>query len=201
MESVNGSVLRTEVLFENDYICTSSTDNEINLEIPLDTLSRALKSCSTSTETTIRLTKKSNNAYLALTTSITVPPTIPFPSSISPCAGTNSLKGKTGMENEITHLVPTKVLQGVDEREPNLPEEEVHIMLPFPIETLRGVSERYKSLSDKLILGANMAGELKLRVEADEVKVETKWQGLVNPPLGIRPHLPWFRGKLFLLFL
>ena len=67
------SVLKTEVLFENDYICTSSTDNEINLEIPLDTLSRALKSCSTSAETTIRLTKKSNNAYLGLTTSITVP--------------------------------------------------------------------------------------------------------------------------------
>jgi hypothetical protein len=31
---------------------------------------------------------------------------------------------------------------------------------------------------------ANMAGELKLRVEAEEVKVETRWSGLVNPPLG-----------------
>lgn len=57
-------------------------------------------------------------------------------------------------------------------------------MLPWPTDVLRSVSERYKSLSDKLFVMANMAGELKLRVEADEVKVETKWTGLVNPPLG-----------------
>jgi hypothetical protein len=64
--------LKTEVLFENDYICVSVMENQINLEIPLDTLHRALKSCSTSSETTIRLTKKDNNAYLALSTSIIV---------------------------------------------------------------------------------------------------------------------------------
>jgi HUS1 checkpoint protein len=64
--------LKTEVLFENDYICVSNMENQINLEIPLDTLHRALKSCSTSSETTIRLTKKDNNAYLALSTSIIV---------------------------------------------------------------------------------------------------------------------------------
>jgi hypothetical protein len=34
---------------------------------------------------------------------------------------------------------------------------------------------------------ANMAGDLKLRVEAEEVKVETRWSGLVNPPLSILP--------------
>jgi Hus1-like protein len=60
-------------------------------------------------------------------------------------------------------------------------------MLPWPNDTLRAVSERYKSLNDKLVVLANMAGELKLRVEADEVKVETKWQGLINPPLGAIP--------------
>lgn len=64
--------LKTEVLFEIDYICVSNMENQINLEIPLDTLHRALKSCSTSSETTIRLTKKDNNAYLALSTSIIV---------------------------------------------------------------------------------------------------------------------------------
>jgi len=64
--------LKTEVLFENDYLCVSNMENQINLEIPLDTLHRALKSCSTSSETTIRLTKKNNNAYLALSTSIIV---------------------------------------------------------------------------------------------------------------------------------
>jgi hypothetical protein len=34
---------------------------------------------------------------------------------------------------------------------------------------------------------ANMAGDLKLRVEAEEVKVETRWSGLINPPLSILP--------------
>lgn len=56
------------------------------------------------------------------------------------------------------------------------------------MDTLRQVSERYKSLSDWVFVAANMMGELKLRVESDEVKVETKWVGLVNPPLGTR-HL------------
>ena len=68
--------LKTEVLFENDYLCVSNMENQINLEIPLDTLHRALKSCSISSETTIRLTKKNNNAYIALSTSIIVLPPV-----------------------------------------------------------------------------------------------------------------------------
>jgi len=63
-------------------------------------------------------------------------------------------------------------------------------MLPWPSDTLRAVSERYKSLNERLVISANMAGELKLRVEADEVKVETKWKGLINPALGTPPPLP-----------
>jgi HUS1 checkpoint protein len=57
-------------------------------------------------------------------------------------------------------------------------------MLPWPSDVLRAVSERYRSLSDKFLIMANMEGELKLRVETDEVKVETRWTGLINPPLG-----------------
>jgi hypothetical protein len=76
------------------------------------------------------------------------------------------------------------------EKEPSLPSEDVHIMLPWPSDTLRAVSERYKSLNGKLVISANMAGELKLRVEADEVKVETKWKGLINPALGTPSYLP-----------
>jgi HUS1 checkpoint protein len=64
--------LKIEVLLENDYLCLSNADNMINLEIPLDTLHRALKSCSSTADTSIRLTKKNNTAYLALSSSITV---------------------------------------------------------------------------------------------------------------------------------
>jgi HUS1 checkpoint protein len=70
-------------------------------------------------------------------------------------------------------------------KEPVLPDEDVHILLPTPSDVLRAVSERYKALGDKLVVLANMAGELKLRVEAEEVKVETRWIGLVNPPLSM----------------
>jgi HUS1 checkpoint protein len=66
--------LRIEVLFENDYVCVSNADNMINLEIPLDTLHRALRSCSSTADTTIRLTKKNDSAYLALSSSIAVSP-------------------------------------------------------------------------------------------------------------------------------
>lgn len=64
--------LKVGVLFENDYICVSNAQNHINLEIPLDTLHRALKSCSFNAETTIRLTKKNNFAYIALSSIIVV---------------------------------------------------------------------------------------------------------------------------------
>jgi len=64
--------LKIEVLFESDYICTSNAQNHINLEIPLDTLHRALKSCPSTAETTIRLTKKNNYAYLALASHVIV---------------------------------------------------------------------------------------------------------------------------------
>jgi len=64
--------LRIEVLFESDYVCTSAANNTINLEIPLDTLHRALKSCSSTADTSLRLTKRNNMAYLALASSLAV---------------------------------------------------------------------------------------------------------------------------------
>jgi len=70
------------VLFEHDYICLSNAEDTINLEIPLDTLSRALKSCSPSAETSIRLTKKNNMAYLAISTTITVRFSTPGPHAL-----------------------------------------------------------------------------------------------------------------------
>ena len=164
------------MLFENDYICQSKTENMINLEIPLDTLHRALKSCSPSADTTLRLTKKDNLAYLALSSSVAV-------HTFNKC----SIQGKGVDANVITHHIPARVLSVsfVETlKEPTLPAEDVHILLPSPSDVLRAVSERYRSLGNKLDIMANMAGELKLRVKAEEVKVETRWTGLINPPLS-----------------
>ena len=66
------------MLFETDYVCLSNSNNVINLEVPLDTLHRALKSCPPSAHTFLRLTKRNQNAYLALTSSITVPHPLSF---------------------------------------------------------------------------------------------------------------------------
>src|SRR5579859_869719 len=66
--------LRIEVLFESDYVCMSAAENTINLEIPLDTLHRALRSCSSTADTSLRLTKRNNMAYLALASSSSVYP-------------------------------------------------------------------------------------------------------------------------------
>jgi HUS1 checkpoint protein len=61
-----------ETLFESDYICQSAAENQINVEVPIETFSRGLKSSPVGGETMIRLTKKDNMAFLALSTSVGV---------------------------------------------------------------------------------------------------------------------------------
>jgi HUS1 checkpoint protein len=49
--------------------------------------------------------------------------------------------------------------------EPTLPDPEVYIMMP-PLKNLKNVIERMKNIDSNLILQANMAGELTLKVFA-----------------------------------
>lgn len=82
-------------------------------------------------------------------------------------------------------------------REPMCPEPDVHVILP-PLAHIRSVTERFNKLSlgssssrvsngegSRLILSANMAGQFKMRLVNDAVKVESLWKGLNNPNMDL----------------
>lgn len=107
-------------------------------------------------------------------------------------------------------LAPTAV-EGI--HEPQCREPDVHIMLP-PLLQLKAISERFTKLgvsavakvgsgissaaASRLVLAANMHGELRLGITTDSLKIESRWTGLANPDLdpeiiqggeeGIRQH-------------
>ena len=60
---------------------------------------------------------------------------------------------------------------------------QVHIVLP-PLQKLRTVTEHMRQLADVLTVQANRAGELRLSVDTDEVKVDTQWTNCVIPNMG-----------------
>lgn len=66
----------------------------------------------------------------------------------------------------ITQEIPVQILTSVQLQayvEPTLPDPEVYIMMP-PLKNLKNVIERMKNIDNNLILQANMAGELTLKV-------------------------------------
>ncbi|BGP17888.1 hypothetical protein JCM10213_000966 [Rhodosporidiobolus nylandii] len=153
----------------------SNHHNEIYLEVSTDSLSRALKSCSGATSTTIKLAKKGGagpngtgkGAYPVLSLAI-------------------ESSSRLGKRLEITQDVAVKVKKAAEIellKEPLCPAPEVVLLLP-PLSVLRTVAERLKTVSSLITLSANNRGELRLRAESDEAKVETEWRGLKRPNTG-----------------
>ena len=84
--------------------------------------------------------------------------------------------------HQITHLIPVVVmppesLQHLNE--PRCPEPTVNILLP----PLRHISERYRTLSQYIILWATSTGELKLGVQTENVVCDTHWRDLLVPQI------------------
>lgn len=165
----------------DDYRIASANENVINLEVPLVVLLRALRSCASASDATLRLTKRASDNAPILCLTITT-------SSNSSISAGNTL---------VTQEIPVRVLSSASVegiREPMCPEPEVHVVLP-PLAHIRSVTERLNKLSSKpfsshvtnggegsrLILSANMAGQFKMRFANDVVKVESLWKGLNNP--------------------
>lgn len=164
----------------DDYRIASANENIINLEVPLVILLRALRSCASASDATLRLTKRASDNAPILCLTITT-------SSNSSISSGNTL---------VTQEIPVRVLSGASVdgiREPMCPEPDVHVVLP-PLAHIRSVTERLNKLSSKsssphannsegsrLILSANMAGQFKMRLVNDAVKVESLWKGLNNP--------------------
>ncbi|KAI0874583.1 checkpoint protein hus1 [Hypoxylon argillaceum] len=114
-------------------------------------------------------------------------------------------------EKIITQNMPVRVLHPETVEtimQPKVREPDVHIQLP-PLLQLKAVSDRFTKLAvasrasshsshsnsnpssssasaaanPKLELGANMHGDLRLRLDTDTLDVESRWGGLENPQL------------------
>ncbi|KIW37512.1 uncharacterized protein PV06_10165 [Exophiala oligosperma] len=210
------SVLKPETVFETYILQSASPKNTINLEVPIQALSRALRSAYNATSTQIRLTKKDNVPMLSLTivtTSfssgtnvIALPPSTSgdgepdaFDFSESALSQANGARER---ETVITQDIPVKVLtMEVVERihQPRTQEPDVNIFLP-PLAQIKTISDRFTRLalattkvssnaSPRLELSANMHGSLKISVKTDALNISSRWTGLVNPELD-PAHFP-----------
>ncbi|EXJ79782.1 HUS1 checkpoint protein [Capronia epimyces CBS 606.96] len=160
------SVLKPETVFETYILQSASPKNTINLEVPIQALSRALKSAYGSTSAQIRLTKKDNVPMLSLTivtntfssgNNLVAAPTtttrigaesgefdfnddVPDVSFIGGHGG-----GPRERETVITQDIPVKVLSmEVVERihQPRTQEPDVNIYLP-PLAQIKTISDRF----------------------------------------------------------
>ncbi|GJN90449.1 hypothetical protein Rhopal_003460-T1 [Rhodotorula paludigena] len=150
--------------------------NEIYLEVTTDALAKALRSASGATQVTIKLAKKGGvdnsgtgeGSYPVLSLAI-------------------ESSSRLGKRLEITQDVAVRVKKAADIellKEPLSGNAIQVILLLPPLQLLRTVVERLKTVSPYLTLSANNAGELRIRAEADEANVETEWRGLKKPSMG-----------------
>ncbi|KAF2810781.1 Hus1-like protein [Mytilinidion resinicola] len=203
------AVLSIDSIFEV-YNIQSAANNVVNLEVPLASLTSALRSALQATSASIRLTKKDNIPLLALTIITT--------SSINPrgaisTTGSSQEEGAFGngyeesafgreRETIVTQEIPVKVLSADSVsglHEPRCREPDVHIMLP-PLAQIKGISDRFTKLASvgakagagltaanaprsRLELSANMHGCLKLSIRTDAMNISSVWTGLTNPEL------------------
>jgi len=155
------SGLNAESIFD-DYQIESLTSNEISMEVNLDILQRVLKAGlqKKSHDIAIKLTKKNNDPYLSLVVVI-----------------------QSTQLMTVKQDIPVKMLlanQMASKVEPNLPEPNVHILMP-PLKILRNVIDRMKAITDYVHLSANMGGELTLRIQTEMVSIQTFFNHLEHP--------------------
>ncbi|KAI8325389.1 cell cycle checkpoint [Martensiomyces pterosporus] len=144
-----------------DYRIESVHNNEIYLEFSIDNLQRALKSAQGALRTTLKLTKKQGLPLLSLII---------------------QNQSSTGREMTLCQDVPVRVLSPLQMeaiREPLVPDSQVHIMMP-PLNSVRSVAERMKSMGDRVAISANKQGEVTIRVANDLVEITTFFRGLEN---------------------
>lgn len=162
------SVLKIETVFDTYILQSASERNTINLEVPIQALSRALKSAYGATSTQLRLTKKDNVPMLSLTiitntfssgnnvvavpttAGAAVPDEFDFDDDLAgPSLTATNRGGPRERETIITQDIPVKVLSmEVVERihQPRTQEPDVNIYLP-PLAQVKTISERFTRLA------------------------------------------------------
>eukprot|EP00698_Gefionella_okellyi_P010312 TRINITY_DN2668_c0_g1_i2.p2 TRINITY_DN2668_c0_g1~~TRINITY_DN2668_c0_g1_i2.p2 ORF type:complete len:268 (-),score=44.80 TRINITY_DN2668_c0_g1_i2:966-1769(-) len=141
------------------YTIESLNQNEIGLELDLSHVSRALKSAQ-SADAEMRLKKIDEHPYLGFTVT------------------SHGAQAVTVVQD-----VPITVLSGSQVqnfREPQTDMPDVQIFLP-PLKQLYMIVERLAHLGDRMLVVANMAGELTLKVQTDMVSVATFYKNLKTP--------------------
>jgi len=132
--------------------------NQIFLEIVNENIVRALKSGQNAQSIKIKLTKKQTPC---LTFEITLP----------------SLTVHT---RNVIHDVPVSVIPSRfwdDFQKPLLPRYNIQIAVP-QLKTLKNVVERMKNLSGYMIVSASNDGEIRFKVETDEVTATTHFKNM-----------------------
>ncbi|PSN60248.1 Hus1-like protein [Corynespora cassiicola Philippines] len=193
-----------DAIFDS-YVVQSAANNVINLEVPLASLNRALKSAVNSTSVSVRLTKKDNMPLLALTI---VTNSSSSANAAFPTAGAGEYNqdahfdagfGGGNRETYITQEVPVRVLAPdtvAGLHEPQCREPDVHIILP-PLMQLKSISDRFTKLAlagtrsapgstssrTRLDMAANMHGCLKMSIQTDAMSISSVWTDLTNPDL------------------
>lgn len=184
----------------------SAANNVINLEVPLTSLNRALKSALNATSAQIRLTKKDNMPVLALTITTTTAsntfgafPTATAGHDDSFDASLEHEFGGGNRETIVTQEIPVRVLAPdavASLHEPQCREPDVHIILP-PLMQLKSISDRFTKLAlgdpkggsgptasrTRLEIAANMHGCLKMSIKTDALSISSIWTDLSNPEL------------------
>ena len=153
----------------SDFKIESNTDNQIFLEFIPTALSKALRSSQGAASIIIRLAKRTSNNT----------PILSFAFS-GATRGGHSLDIVQEMSVRVLKLTELEEMA----KEPMCPEPDVHIMLPLPSETMRGVVERMKNLDSLITVSANLQGIFRLRVNSDLANVETEWRNLKHPEIG-----------------
>lgn len=159
------ATIETETMFTN-YVIESNAENVINLELNVDSLGRLLRSVGESAHLSIKLTRRDRYPMLSFTT---------------------QYFGKQGGNNTVTHDLHVRVLSSTfiaQIAEPVIPEPDVVILLP-PLTHLLQISTSLRSLSDKVLLGANMDGEFTVGIATPAVSTSTLFRNLVNPGLNM----------------
>lgn len=184
------SVLKIETVFDmHTYSLQSAApDNTVNLEVPIQSLQRALKSALGASSASIRLTKKNNVPMLSLTI---VTATFSSGNGVVGAAvrGTDEEFGDFDFHTDkddvdigercggppqeretiITQDVPVKVLamQTVEGlHEPSTPEPDVHIYLPS-LGQVKSISERFTKLATATKTGTAIGAGPRLELSAN----------------------------------
>lgn len=144
--------LATKSIFD-DYRIESKSNNEIPMIVNIPNIARAIKSGMQADKIVMKLTKKSNRAFLTfdITENVNIIQDVPVT------------------------LQPLKRMK--EYYEPELPDPEVQIRMP-DMKALKNVIDRMKSVSDILTIEATSSGELVFEVATDMVTIKTYYKGL-----------------------